>query len=46
VYREHHQVELAGPSGSPVELYGLGLNLEKLSDRDLASLQRIAGRAR
>jgi hypothetical protein len=46
VYREHHQVELAGPGGGPVELDGLGLDLSKLTDRDLASLQRIAGRAR
>jgi hypothetical protein len=46
VYREHHQVELAGPDGGPVKLDGLGLDLDKLSDRDLAALQRIAGRAR
>lgn len=45
VYREYHQVELAGPDGGPVKLDGLGLDLEKLSDRDLASLQRIAARA-
>jgi hypothetical protein len=45
VYREHHQVELAGPDGGPVAIAGLGLDLSKLSDRDLASLQRIAGRA-
>jgi hypothetical protein len=46
VYRERHQVELAGPDGGPVELDGLGLDLDKLTDRELASLQRIAGRAR
>jgi hypothetical protein len=46
VYREHHQIELAGPDGGAIELGGLGLDLSKLSDRDLAALQRIAGRAR
>ena len=46
VYREHHQVELAGPNSGPVEIDGLGLDLDKLNDRDLAALQRIAGRAR
>lgn len=46
VYREHHQIEHVGPSGGPVALDGLGLDLSKLTDRDLASLQRIAGRAR
>jgi hypothetical protein len=45
VYREHYQVEHVGPGGGPVELDGLGLDLSNLSDRDLASLQRIAGRA-
>ena len=45
VYREHHQVELAGPDGGPVELDALG-DLSKLSERDLASLQRILARAR
>ncbi len=45
VYREHHQVEHVGPGGGPIELGGLGLDLS-LSDRDLASLQRIASRAR
>ncbi len=44
VYREHHQVELAGPDGGPVQLDALG-DLSKLSDRDLASLQRILTRA-
>jgi hypothetical protein len=46
VYREHHSIEVAGPDGAPVAIEGLGLDLSKLSDRDLASLQRIAGRAR
>jgi hypothetical protein len=46
IYREHHLLEHTGPGGGPVELDGLGLDLSKLSDRDLASLQRIAGRAR
>jgi hypothetical protein len=46
VYREHHLLEHTGPDGGPVQLDGLGLDLSKLSDRDLASLQRIAGRAR
>jgi hypothetical protein len=41
VYREHHHVEHVGPGGGPVELDGLGLDLAKLTDRDLASLQRI-----
>jgi hypothetical protein len=46
VYREHHQVELTGADAGPVQLDGLGLDLDKLDDRDLASLQRISGRAR
>ena len=43
MYREHHQVELAGPGGGPVELDALG-DLSQLSDRDLSSLQRILRR--
>ncbi len=46
VYRERHQVEMAGPGGGPVQVDGLGLDLSKLTDRDLASLQRITDRAR
>jgi hypothetical protein len=45
-YRESYVLEHTGPEGGPVKLDGLGLDLSKLSDRDLASLQRIAGRAR
>lgn len=45
MYREHHAVQLAGPDGGPVQIDELGLDLSKLSDRDLASLQRILGRA-
>lgn len=41
VYREHHQVELAGRDGGPVEIDGPGRDLKKLSERQLASLQRI-----
>jgi hypothetical protein len=46
MYREQYQLEHVGPGGGPVEVESLGLDLSKLSDRDLASLQRIAGRAR
>jgi hypothetical protein len=45
VYRDHHQVEHVGPEGGPVQFDALG-DLSKLSDRDLASLQRILARAR
>jgi hypothetical protein len=45
VYREHRRLEHVGPDGGPVEIDQLGLDLSKLSDRDLASLQRILGRA-
>jgi transposase-like protein len=38
-------LEHTGVDGGPVKLDGLGLDLSKLSDRDLAALQRIAGRA-
>jgi hypothetical protein len=44
VYREHHQVELAGPDGGPVKLEPLG-DLSKLSDRELTALQRLLTRA-
>ena len=46
VYREQYLLEHTGPGGGPVEVENLGLDLSKLSDRDLASLQQIAGRAR
>jgi len=45
VYREHHLLEHTGPGGGPVEVEALGINLDKLSDRDLTSLQRIVTRA-
>jgi hypothetical protein len=45
IYREHHTLEHTGPDGGPVVPDALG-DLSKLSDRDLASLQRILTRAR
>jgi hypothetical protein len=45
MYREQHVLEHVGPGGGPVEVEALGINLDKLSDRDLASLQRIVSRA-
>ena len=47
VYSERHRLEHAGPDGGPVKVDavdGLG-DLSKLSDRDLASLQRILNKA-
>jgi transposase len=35
------RLEHSGPGGGPVTLDALGLDLDRLSDRDLASLQRI-----
>ena len=45
VYRERHQVEVAGPDGGPVQIDALGIDLSKLSERDLRDLQRIVSRA-
>ena len=41
MYREQHLLEHVGPGGGPVEVEALGINLDKLNDRDPASLQRI-----
>jgi len=45
MYREQHLLQHAGPDGGPVQLEALGIDLDKLSDRDLASLQRLVTRA-
>jgi hypothetical protein len=46
MYREHHQVEVAGPEGGPVELATeLGVDLSKLSDRELKILQKLVADA-
>jgi hypothetical protein len=45
VYREQHVLEHTGPGGGPVELIELGLDLTKLTDAELRSLQRLVTRA-
>jgi transposase-like protein len=39
------RLEHTGPDGSPIALDALGIDLDGLTDRDLASLQRILARA-
>lgn len=45
MYREQAVVEHTGPGGGPVELIELGLDLSKLTDAELRSLQRLVTRA-
>jgi hypothetical protein len=44
VYRDRHVLEHTGPDNGPIKVEQFG-DLSKLSDRDLASLQRILDRA-
>jgi hypothetical protein len=39
------RLEHSGPDGGPMTLDALGIDLDRLSDRDLATLQRIFARA-
>jgi hypothetical protein len=42
VYREHHLLEHTGPGGNgPVELIDLGVDLSRLTEAQLKSLQRL-----
>jgi hypothetical protein len=45
MYREQHLLEHTGPHGGAVELLQLGVDLSKLTDRELRSLQRLVTRA-
>jgi hypothetical protein len=44
-YRERFALEHQGPTGGPVELVQFGVDLDKLSDRELRTLQRLVQRA-
>jgi hypothetical protein len=45
MYRERHLLEHASPDGGPVELVQLGVDITKLTDRELKTLQRLVTRA-
>jgi hypothetical protein len=45
MYRECRVLEHQGPGGGPVELVQLGVDISKLTDRELRILQRLVTRA-